>query len=132
RVGLEEGNRVVLPARALLDDLDPLVRVADALDVDAEAEAVQQLRPQLPLLGVHRPHQDEARRGHNRPPPPPPRSPPSPPRPAARPRCGRRAGSPRPRRGCSGWPPPAPPARSGAPLPFAPPPRSSSPPPRPR
>ena len=49
-----------------LRDLDPLVGLPDALHVHTEPEAVQQLRPQLPLLRVHGPHQDEARRVHHR------------------------------------------------------------------
>ena len=52
---------IVLPDRALLDDRHPLVQVADAFDVDAQAEAVEQLRPQLALLRVHRPDEDEPR-----------------------------------------------------------------------
>ena len=45
-----------------LGDQHPLVRVADALDVDAKPETVEELRAQLALLGVHRPYEDEARR----------------------------------------------------------------------
>src|SRR5437773_1613505 len=62
RVLLVEEVGVVFPNRALLDDGDPLVEVADALHVDAQTETVQQLRPQLALFRVHRPDQDEARR----------------------------------------------------------------------
>ena len=62
RVLLVEEVGVVFPNRALLDDGDALVEVADALHVDAQTETVQQLRPQLALFRVHRPDQDEARR----------------------------------------------------------------------
>ncbi len=46
----------------LLEDEDALGPLAQAADVHAEPEAVEQLRPQLPLLGVHRPDEDEPRR----------------------------------------------------------------------
>src|SRR5713226_8022393 len=58
---LDELVRVVLPNGTLLDDRDPLVEVADAFHVDAEAEAVEQLWPQLALFWVHRADQDESR-----------------------------------------------------------------------
>src|SRR5476651_1480141 len=62
---LVEEIGIVLPHGALLDDLDTLVEVADALHVDAQPKAVQQLRPELTLLGVHRADEDEARRMRN-------------------------------------------------------------------
>ena len=43
-------------------DLDALRRVGAGRDVDAEPEAVEQLRAQLALLGVHRADEQEARR----------------------------------------------------------------------
>ena len=43
------------------DDLDPLRRVARRGHLDREPEPVEQLRPELALLGVHRPDQHEAR-----------------------------------------------------------------------
>src|SRR5439155_4518855 len=63
----------VLPARyelfgpslvghAPLDHRDAPGDIADASDLDDQAEPVEQLRPQLTFLGVHRPDQDEARR----------------------------------------------------------------------
>src|SRR5207245_6417002 len=58
-VPILEASAEVLVTRAeggvALRYLDPLVRVPDAFDVHAEAEAGQQLRPQLPLLPRHRP-----------------------------------------------------------------------------
>ena len=50
-----------LERRVSFGDEDALIGVADALHVDAEAEAVEQLRPELALLGVHRADEDEAR-----------------------------------------------------------------------
>ena len=43
------------------DDAHALVDVVQPGDVDAEPEAVEQLRPELALLGIHRPDEDEAR-----------------------------------------------------------------------
>ena len=57
--------RVVLPVGSLLDDGDALVEVADALDVNAKPEAVEQLRPQLTFLRVHGADEDEPRRVRN-------------------------------------------------------------------
>ena len=42
-----------------LHDAQPLVDVGERDDVNAQAEAVQQLRPQFPLFGVHGADQDE-------------------------------------------------------------------------
>src|SRR5712692_5017512 len=50
-----------LEGRVALGDQHPLVGVADALDVDTQSEAVEQLRAKLTLLGVHRADQDETR-----------------------------------------------------------------------
>ena len=47
-------------------DLDALRRIGAGGDVDAEPEAVEQLRAQLALLGVHGPHEQEARRVRRR------------------------------------------------------------------
>jgi hypothetical protein len=58
REGLGIGLEGELPAHHLA----PLVRIAAGAHVDAQAEAVEQLRPQVALLGVHRPHQQEAGR----------------------------------------------------------------------
>src|SRR5439155_23839710 len=49
-----------LERRVALGDQDAFVGVADALDVHAEPEAVEQLRPQLTLFRVHGPDEDEA------------------------------------------------------------------------
>ena len=49
-----------------LSDQHTLVGIADALYVDAKSEAVQQLRAELSLLGIHRAHEDEARRVRER------------------------------------------------------------------
>ena len=51
-----------LERRVALGDQDAFVRVADAFDVHAESEAVEQLRSQLTFFGVHRADEDEARR----------------------------------------------------------------------
>src|SRR5205085_10257947 len=59
------GRGVVNGAGALqkialeLHDAQPLVDIGKCDDVDAQPEAVQQLRPQLPLFGVHGADQDE-------------------------------------------------------------------------
>ena len=42
-------------------DEDALIGIADALHVDAEAESVEQLRPELALFGVHGADEDESR-----------------------------------------------------------------------
>ena len=63
--GLPFGRGVVNGAGALqkialeLHDAQPLVDIGKCHDVDAQPEAVQQLRPQLPLFGVHGADQDE-------------------------------------------------------------------------
>src|SRR5450759_952212 len=44
-----------------LGDEHPLVGIADAFDVDAQPEAVEQLRPQLAFFWIHRPDEDEPR-----------------------------------------------------------------------
>src|SRR2546430_11213953 len=66
RMLLVEAVGVAFPACALLDDRYALVQVADAFDVDTEPEAVEQLRPQLALLRVHGPDEDEPRRMRDR------------------------------------------------------------------
>ncbi len=102
------------PARVALHDPDALVDVAQTSDVDAETEAIEELRPELAFLRIHRADEDESRRVGERdalalddiPCP-------SRPRRGGRRRCGRRAGSPRRRRGCRGLPRRGGPARSG-------------------
>src|SRR5215211_802045 len=54
--------RVGFVAQAAADYLDPLLRVEITGDLDRDPEPVQELRPELALLRVHRPDQDEARR----------------------------------------------------------------------
>ncbi len=49
-----------------LGDQHPLVGVADAFHVHAQAEAVEQLRAQLAFLGIHGPDEDESRRVRER------------------------------------------------------------------
>ena len=49
-----------------LHHLQPLIDVRRGDHIDAEAEPVEQLRPQLPLFGVHGAHQDEMRGMDNR------------------------------------------------------------------
>src|SRR2546427_12496595 len=44
-----------------LSDQHPFVRVADAFDVYAQPEPVEQLRAQLAFLGIHGADEDEAR-----------------------------------------------------------------------
>src|SRR5207248_8037893 len=53
---------VGLPFLATLNDLYPLSYVLDAFNVDGQTEPVQQLRPEVSFLRVHRANQDEARR----------------------------------------------------------------------
>ncbi len=57
---------VGLVRQAPAHDLGPLDRVAGGRHLDGEAEAVEQLRAQLALLGVHRPDEQEARGVHDR------------------------------------------------------------------
>ena len=64
-LALEPGT-VQAPVCVALHDAHPLVEVPEAGDVDAEPESIEQLRPEVSLLGVHRPHQDEARRVRER------------------------------------------------------------------
>ena len=70
RVGIAEldrERRFVLAVSALpLDDLNPESGLTDALDIGAEPEAVEQLRPQLALLRIHRADQDEPGRMDHR------------------------------------------------------------------
>ena len=61
-----EAGSVLAPARIALHDAHPLVEVAEPGDVDAEPEAIEQLRAKISLLGVHRPDEDEARRVRER------------------------------------------------------------------
>ncbi len=49
-----------------LGDQHPLVGVADALNIDAQPKAVEQLRAQLAFLGIHRADEDESRRVRER------------------------------------------------------------------
>ncbi len=56
---LGEGPRVGLERQSPADDLGALAGVVGRADLDAEAEAVQQLRAQVALLDVHRPDEDE-------------------------------------------------------------------------
>ena len=67
--GLEtcrERRGVLLECLAAFDDLHPLANVANALDVDAQAEAVEQLGTKLAFLRVHRADEDETRRMRHR------------------------------------------------------------------
>jgi hypothetical protein len=54
-----EAVGVLLVGDAALDDLDTQLGIVDAGHVHGQAEAVQQLRPQVALLRVHGAHQDE-------------------------------------------------------------------------
>src|SRR5206468_10321960 len=58
--GLPERGRVGLVGQPPPDHLDALGDVAVAAHLDGDAEAVEQLRPQLALLRVHRADQQEA------------------------------------------------------------------------
>ena len=49
-----------------LHDAHPLVDIPETGDVDAETEPIKQLRTEVSLFGIHRPHQDEARRVRER------------------------------------------------------------------
>ena len=59
---LVEAFGIRLVGHAALDDGHALPRVGDAVHVHAEGEAVEKLRPQIALLGVHGAHQHEAGR----------------------------------------------------------------------
>ena len=59
---LVEALRIALVRDAALDDGDALPRVGDAVHIDAERKAVEQLRPQVAFLRIHRADQHEARR----------------------------------------------------------------------
>jgi hypothetical protein len=61
-----EALRVCVVREPAAHDLCPLDRVAGRRHLDRESEAVEQLRAQLPLLGVHRPDEQEARRVRDR------------------------------------------------------------------
>src|SRR6266480_6719764 len=63
---LVEEIGVVLPDRALLNNRDALVDVADAFYVDTQPEPVEQLWAQLSFLGVHGADQDEPGRVRDR------------------------------------------------------------------
>src|ERR1044072_7591864 len=52
---------IVFPDRSLLHDGDPLVEVADAFDIDAQAETIEELRPKLAFFRVHGADEDESR-----------------------------------------------------------------------
>ena len=60
-VGVTEGLGVPVEARPLLDDLDPELGVPDSADLRLHPEAVEELRAELPILGVPRADEDEAR-----------------------------------------------------------------------
>ena len=55
-----ERRRVLLVGEPAADDLGADRRVGGRADVDAQGEAVQELRAQVALLDVHRPDEDEA------------------------------------------------------------------------
>ena len=55
-----ERRRVAVERQPAADDLDPHGRVERTGDLDREPEAVEQLRAQVALLGVHRADQHEA------------------------------------------------------------------------
>ena len=57
-----EGGRVGLEGEPATDDLGALRGVGHRLDVDRQAEAVEQLGTEVAFLGVHRADQDEPRR----------------------------------------------------------------------
>jgi hypothetical protein len=57
-----EPGRVGLEGQAAADDLGAVGRVGHRLDLDGQAEAVEQLGAEVPLLRVHRADQDEAGR----------------------------------------------------------------------
>ena len=56
----EKTNRIGLEGQAAVGDLNPFFQVRAAPHVHAEAEAVQQLGPQIPFFRVHGADQDEA------------------------------------------------------------------------
>ena len=61
-----ERRRVALERQPAAHDLRALRRVLRGAHLDAEPEAIEQLRAQLALLGVHRADEQEARRVHGR------------------------------------------------------------------
>ncbi len=62
RPALGETVRIGVVGKSAADHLGPLGRLPGGGDLDGQAESVQQLRPQLALLRVHRPDQQEPRR----------------------------------------------------------------------
>ena len=64
--GLVNGVRALQEIALELHDPHPLVDVGERDDINAQPEAVQQLRSQLPLFGVHGAHQDEMGGVHDR------------------------------------------------------------------
>ncbi|MGD6100270.1 hypothetical protein QUV37_22510, partial [Xanthomonas citri pv. citri] len=58
---LQKGSRVGIEGQAATHDLGALGRLRLAIERQVEAEAVEQLRAQLALLGVHGADQHEAR-----------------------------------------------------------------------
>ena len=61
-----EAGRVVVEGEPAADDLDPGADVARRRDLDGQPEPVEQLRPQLALLRVHRADQQEPGRVRHR------------------------------------------------------------------
>jgi hypothetical protein len=62
RVGGREAGRVGVVGQPPAHHVDAQLRVTRSADVHAEPEPVEQLGPQVSLLGVHRPDQHEPRR----------------------------------------------------------------------
>ena len=56
RPGALNGSGILQEVPLELHDTEPLINVGRGDHIDAEAEPVEQLRAQLPLLGVHRAH----------------------------------------------------------------------------
>src|SRR6185295_9350488 len=59
---ITERVAVSIVAFATLDDVDPVLKVVFSFDFGMEAEAVQQLRPELTFFGIPRTDQNKARR----------------------------------------------------------------------
>ncbi len=57
--GVDEGGRVGVERLPAAHDLGPGGGVGRVADVDRQPETVEQLGPEVALLGVHRPHQQE-------------------------------------------------------------------------
>jgi hypothetical protein len=54
--------RIALESQTTPDDFVAQLRIAQRQHLGRDAETIEELRPQLPLLGIHRAHQDKPSR----------------------------------------------------------------------